>query len=88
VIYGLTAALKDSITIRQGRVELSNFHDYQMLRLPEAPPIEVHIVESSEKPTGIGEPALPVLAPALANALFAATGKRARTLPLRAADFT
>ena len=88
VIYGLTAALKDSITIRQGRVEQSNFHDYQMLRLPEAPPVEVHIVESSEKPTGIGEPALPVLAPALANALFAATGKRARTLPLRAADFT
>ncbi|MBZ5526327.1 MAG: xanthine dehydrogenase family protein molybdopterin-binding subunit [Acidobacteriia bacterium] len=86
-IYGLTAALKDSITIRAGRVEQSNFHDYQMLRLPEAPPVEVHIVASTEKPTGIGEPAVPVLAPALCNALFAATGKRARTLPLRAADF-
>lgn len=86
-IYGLTAALKDAITIRQGRVEQSNFHDYEMLRLPEAPRVEVHIVESAERPTGIGEPAVPVLAPALCNALFAATGKRARTLPLRAADF-
>lgn len=87
VIYGLTAALKDAITIRQGRVEQSNFHDYEMLRMPEAPRVQVHVAESTEKPTGIGEPAVPVLAPALCNALFAATGKRARTLPLRAADF-
>lgn len=86
-IYGLTAALKDAITIENGRVEQSNFHNYEMVRIPDAPPIEVHIVESSEKPTGIGEPALPVLAPALCNALFAATGKRARRLPLRPADF-
>ncbi|MBZ5702208.1 MAG: molybdopterin-dependent oxidoreductase [Acidobacteriia bacterium] len=85
-IYGLTAALKDAITIERGRVAQSNFHNYEMLRIPEAPQVEVHIVASSEKPTGIGEPAVPVIAPALCNALFAATGKRVRRLPIRAAD--
>jgi isoquinoline 1-oxidoreductase beta subunit len=83
VIYGLTAALKDAITIERGRVAQSNFHDYEMLRIQEAPPVEVHIVASSKKPTGIGEPAVPVIAPALCNALYAATGKRVRRLPIR-----
>jgi isoquinoline 1-oxidoreductase beta subunit len=61
----------------------SNFHDYRMVRLPEAPAIEVYIVSSAEKMGGAGEPGVPPLAPALANAVFAATGKRLRSLPLR-----
>ena len=65
------------------RVEQSNFHDYAPLRINEMPRVEVHIVPSSEKPTGVGEPATPVIAPAVANALFAATGKRVRSLPIK-----
>jgi len=85
-IYGLSAALHDSITISAGRVEQSNFHDYQMPRMNEAPKTEVHLVMSKEDPTGIGEPGLPVVAPALCNAIFAATGKRIRRLPIRPED--
>ena len=66
-------------------VEQSNFHDYPILRINEMPSVEVHIVPSRAKPTGVGEPATPVIAPAVANALFAASGKRLRTLPLRLA---
>ena len=82
VVFGLTAALKGEITIENGAVKQSNFHDYQMIRMNETPPIEVHIVESSAAPTGVGEPGTPPIAPAIANALFAATGKRQRRLPL------
>src|SRR5262245_21509704 len=82
IIYGLTAALRGKITIKEGAVEQSNFHDYPLLRMNEAPRIEVHILASAEKPTGIGEPGTPPIAPAVANAVFAATGQRLRSLPL------
>ncbi len=87
-IYGLSAALHDAITIRGGRVEQSNFNDYQMPRINETPKTEVHVIMSKEEPTGIGEPGLPVVAPAVCNAVFAATGKRLRRLPIRSEDFT
>ena len=83
IVYGLTAALYGEITLEQGRVKQSNFHDYRMLRMNEMPLIEVYIVPGSEKMGGAGEPGIPPIAPALANALFAATGKRHRKLPLR-----
>lgn len=83
--FGLAAALYGEITLKEGRVEQSNFTDYPLLRIGEMPQIEVHIVESAEKPTGVGEPGVPVIAPAVANALFAATGQRLRNLPLRLA---
>jgi isoquinoline 1-oxidoreductase subunit beta len=91
-IYGLSAALHDAITINVGRVEQSNFNDYQMPRMKEAPKIEVHVVMSKEAPTGIGEPGLPVVAPAVCNAIFDATRKwksqrRLRRLPIRKEDF-
>jgi isoquinoline 1-oxidoreductase subunit beta len=85
-IYGLSAALHDAITISAGRVEQSNFHDYQIPRMSETPLTEVHVVMSKEEPTGIGEPGLPVVAPAMCNAIFAATGERIRRLPLRSED--
>jgi isoquinoline 1-oxidoreductase beta subunit len=86
IIFGLTAALKTEITLKDGRVQQENFHDYQMLRIFESPEIEVHIVPSSENPTGVGEPGVPPVASALANAIFAVTGKRVRRLPIRASD--
>jgi isoquinoline 1-oxidoreductase beta subunit len=67
-------------------VQQSNFHDYRMLRIDEMPAVEVHVVPSDEKPTGVGEPGVPPVAPALANALFHLTGKRIRRLPIRAED--
>jgi isoquinoline 1-oxidoreductase subunit beta len=82
LIFGLTAALYGEITIAKGRVEQSNFHDYRMMRIDEAPKIEVHIVPSGEEPGGIGEPGTAAAAPALANAIFAATGVRLRSLPV------
>jgi len=84
--YGLTAALKSAITIDKGRVEQSNFDSYEMLRIDEAPAIEVHFVPSEAAPTGTGEPGLPPCAAAVMNAVFAATGKRVRRLPLQAGD--
>jgi isoquinoline 1-oxidoreductase beta subunit len=84
--FGLTAALYGAITLRDGRVEQSNFHDYRMLRIQEMPAVEVHIVESTESSTGVGEPGVPPVAPALCNALFALTGKRIRRLPIRPED--
>jgi isoquinoline 1-oxidoreductase beta subunit len=85
--FGLAQALKSEITFSGGRVDQSNFHDYEVLRMSDAPPvIEVHIVPSAEPPGGCGEPSVPPAAPALANAIFAATGKRFRRLPIRAAD--
>ncbi|HVJ35893.1 MAG TPA: xanthine dehydrogenase family protein molybdopterin-binding subunit [Terriglobia bacterium] len=81
-IYGITAALYGDITVKDGRVEQSNFDTYQALRINEAPVIEVHLVESSEAPGGIGEPGTATIAPAVVNAIFAATGKRLRKLPV------
>jgi isoquinoline 1-oxidoreductase beta subunit len=83
IVYGLSAALKGSITIAEGRVQQSNFHDFEVLRLPEMPEIEVEIVPSEAAPAGVGEPGLPPIAPAVANAVFALTGKRVRRLPIR-----
>ena len=83
IAFGLTAALHGAITLKDGVVEQSNFHDYAPLRINEMPRVEVHIVPSNEKPSGVGEPATPVIAPAVANAVFAATGKRVRSLPLK-----
>jgi isoquinoline 1-oxidoreductase beta subunit len=85
-IYGLSAASYDAITISGGRVEQANFNDYQMPRMNDAPKTEVHVVMSKEEPTGIGEPGLPVVAPAMCNAIFAATGKRLRRLPIQPRD--
>ncbi|HET7765730.1 MAG TPA: xanthine dehydrogenase family protein molybdopterin-binding subunit [Burkholderiales bacterium] len=82
IAYGLTAAMHGAITLKGGLVEQSNFHDYMPLRLTEMPRIGVYIARSAEKPTGVGEPATPVIAPAVANALAAATGKRIRSLPI------
>jgi isoquinoline 1-oxidoreductase beta subunit len=83
--FGLSAALMSELTLKDGLVEQSNFHDYRVLRMDRMPEVEVHIVPSAEPPTGVGEPATPVVAPAVANALFAATGQRLRSLPLRLA---
>ena len=80
--FGLSAVLYGAITLKDGLVEQSNFHDYQVLRINEMPEVEVHIVPSNEKPTGIGEPGVPPIAPAVANALMAATRQRFRALPL------
>jgi isoquinoline 1-oxidoreductase beta subunit len=86
VVFGLTAALYGEITFSKGRVKQRNFHDYPMLRMHEMPVVEAHIVPSAEKMGGVGEPGVPPVAPALANALFALTGKRIRLLPIRAED--
>ena len=82
VVYGLTAALYGEITLERGRVKQSNFHDYPMLRLAEMPNVEVHVVPSTDKQGGIGEPSVGPIAPAVCNAIFAATGKRIRKLPI------
>ncbi len=82
IIFGLTAALKGEITIENGGVKQSNFHDYPLLRIDEVPEIEVSIIDSTEMPSGAGEPGTPPIAPAVANAFFALSGKRVRELPL------
>jgi isoquinoline 1-oxidoreductase beta subunit len=82
VIFGITAALHGEITLKNGRIEQANFDTYQMLRMNEAPAIEVHIIESSEPPGGMGECGTSAIVPAVANAVFAATGKRLRKLPV------
>jgi isoquinoline 1-oxidoreductase beta subunit len=86
IVYGLTAALKGSITIDRGRVQQQNFHQYDVLRIDEMPVVEVHLVASQNAPGGIGEASTPSIAPAVANAIFAATGKRIRHLPIRPED--
>jgi isoquinoline 1-oxidoreductase beta subunit len=84
IVYGLTAALHGEITVRNGRVEQGNFPDYEMVRLADTPEIEVHIVYSGiEHLGGVGEPGTPPVAPAVCNAIFAATGRRVRSLPIR-----
>jgi isoquinoline 1-oxidoreductase beta subunit len=83
IIYGLSAALKNEITIKNGAVEQTNFDGYDPIRINEAPPIEVHLMTSKADPGGMGEPALPPIAPAVANAIFAASGQRLRKLPFQ-----
>lgn len=83
VMYGLTAALHGELDLENGAIKQSNFHDYPILRMNEAPSVEVVIIDSAEEPTGVGEPGLPPIAPAVANAVFAATGQRLRSLPLK-----
>jgi isoquinoline 1-oxidoreductase beta subunit len=82
--YGLSAALSGAITLKEGRIEQSNFHDYPVVRMNQMPRIETFIVPSKEKPSGVGEPGTPVIAPALANAILALEGKPMRALPLSA----
>jgi CO/xanthine dehydrogenase Mo-binding subunit len=82
VVFGLSAALYGEITLENGAVQQSNFHDYPLLRNEDAPRVHSIIVPSTEKPGGVGEPAVPLVAPALANAMFAATGQRVRKLPI------
>ncbi|MEO7508723.1 MAG: molybdopterin cofactor-binding domain-containing protein, partial [Pyrinomonadaceae bacterium] len=86
IAYGLTAAFKGEITFDRGRVVQRNFHDYQILRMNEMPAVEVYIVPSTDAQGGVGEPGTPPVAPAVCNAIFAATGKRIRQLPIRTAD--
>jgi isoquinoline 1-oxidoreductase beta subunit len=83
IAFGLGAALHSTLTFKDGRVQQSNFHDYRVLRLDEMPMVEVHIVPSTEKMGGVGEPGVPPIAPAVANAVAALTGQRLRELPLR-----
>jgi isoquinoline 1-oxidoreductase subunit beta len=80
--FGLGAILYGAITLKAGKVQQSNFNNYRVLRMNEMPKVEVHIVDSAEPPTGIGEATVPPIGPAVSNAIFAATGKRVRTLPL------
>ena len=82
IVYGLSAALYGKITLKDGRVEQGNFNDYPVLRMSEMPKVEVHILPSTELPGGIGEPGTPPIAPAVVNAIYAATGKRLRSLPI------
>ena len=83
VVYGISGALWGEVTLNNGRVEQSNFNNYRVLRMNETPPIDVRLVRNSEAPGGIGEPGTSVTAAALANAVYAATGKRLRKLPLQ-----
>jgi isoquinoline 1-oxidoreductase subunit beta len=86
VIWATSAALYGEITVKDGRTVQSNFHDYRVLRMADSPRVEVHLVRNLETPTGVGEPAVPPLAAAIANAVFAATGQRLRRLPFRLTD--
>jgi isoquinoline 1-oxidoreductase/isoquinoline 1-oxidoreductase beta subunit len=83
IVFGLTAALHGKLELEHGAFKESNFHDYPLLRMNESPEIEVIIVDSGTEPTGVGEPGLPPIAPAVANAVFRATGQRLRSLPLQ-----
>jgi isoquinoline 1-oxidoreductase beta subunit len=82
VMFGVTAALYGEITLKNGRIEQANFDTYQMLRINEAPAIEVHVVKSTEPPGGMGEAGTSGIVPAIGNAVFAATGKRLRKMPI------
>jgi isoquinoline 1-oxidoreductase beta subunit len=82
VVFGVTAALYGNITLKNGRVEQSNFDDYQMLRINEAPAIEVHIIKNCEPPGGMSEAGTSAIVPAFTNAIYGATGKRLRSLPV------
>ena len=88
VVFGLTAAVNSEITIKKGATQQSNFDDFPILRFDEMPLVETHIVPSTLPPTGIGEAAVPLIGSAVANAVFAATGRRIRRLPIRSYDLT
>jgi isoquinoline 1-oxidoreductase beta subunit len=88
VIDGLSTMLAQKITMENGRTEQSNFHDYRVLRMPQTPEVDIHFIQSDYTPTGLGEPALPPLAPAVGNAIFAATGHRVRKMPLTEEGFS
>jgi isoquinoline 1-oxidoreductase beta subunit len=83
IIFGLSAVLYGEVTLKDGRVQQTNFNNYPVVRMPESPAIDIQLVESDLKPAGIGEPGTALIGPAVANAVFAATGKRLRKLPLR-----
>jgi isoquinoline 1-oxidoreductase beta subunit len=83
IAFGLSAALHDQITISEGRVQQSNFHDYKTLRITDMPEVQVEMIAGADAPEGVGEPGTPPIAPAVANAVFKLTGKRLRSLPLR-----
>ena len=85
VMFGLTAALYGDLELAQGAFKQSNFHDYPILKMSEAPQVEVIIIDSGTAPTGVGEPGLPPIAPAVASAVYQATGQRLRSLPLKIA---
>jgi len=82
IVFGLTATLKSLITVDKGRVQQGNFDDFALLRMDEVPKIDVHLAASNKPPSGIGEVGVPPIAPAVINAIFAATGKRLRSLPV------
>jgi isoquinoline 1-oxidoreductase beta subunit len=85
IIFGISAGLFGEITLKDGRVQQTNFDSYPVVRMSDTPVIEMHLVDSNEKPSGIGEPATALICPAVANAVFAASGKRLRKMPLRMA---
>jgi isoquinoline 1-oxidoreductase beta subunit len=85
-IDGVGEALYQELTLDRGRIKESNFHEHPLIRITEAPEVEVHFLKSEFPPTGLGEPALPPVIPAVTNAIFAATGKRVRSLPLSKHD--
>ncbi len=88
IIFGLSAAMVGAITIAEGRVVESNFHDYQMIHMSDAPAIQVDFVRSGAPPGGLGEPGVPPIGPAVTNAIFAATGIRVRELPINKHDLS
>ena len=86
ILFGLTAALKGEINVQKGQIVQSNYDDYPMLKLKDTPEIIVHLIENHEPPGGLGEAGTPLIGPAVANAVFAATGKRVRRLPIKRND--
>jgi isoquinoline 1-oxidoreductase beta subunit len=86
IAFGLTAALKAEATLKDGRIQQSNFHDYPILQMNEMPLVEVYLVNNNNSPSGMGEMGVPPIAPAVANAVFAATGKRIRHIPIKPED--
>jgi CO/xanthine dehydrogenase Mo-binding subunit len=88
IVFGLTAALQGEITLEKGRVKQSNFHDYPLLTMKDYPEVETEIIISGAGPSGVGELSTPPIAPAVTNAIFAATGHRIRTLPINLYDFS